>query len=272
MKRRLVMISVFVFVFTLLPLNYLSADPGNLVKNGDFSDDLDDWSTLGTVNIIIDVTKAAELDSTFGSIIPSQISQYIEVSNKDAILSFDIKQTNYDCGAALTTVGINIFENSIHKGSAWYEYDSLALNTWTSISFKLSELWYDYNGTEMPDFDQIWIFAETYYGDDAIFDNFYLESSKSSEPEEPEIWVRDVDMTCWQVWINEDNNFEFIFWWEYYNNNWVQIYDKEGNLVWEIDFPYGDPRFEAGLPDGMYTVKTFHEAGHMLQEFMIRKP
>ena len=39
------------------------------------------------------------------------------------------------------------------------------------------------------------------------------------------VWVRTMPMTCYQVWINDDNSFEFIFWWEYANNNWVKIYD-----------------------------------------------
>ncbi len=80
-------------------------------------------------------------------------------------------------------------------------------------------------------------------------------------------------MTCWQVYINEDNNFEFIFWWEYYNNNWVKIYDMEGNLVYEVDFPLGKPTFEVSLPDGMYTVRTFHDDMESpIQEFIIGKP
>jgi hypothetical protein len=95
---------------------------------------------------------------------------------------------------------------------------------------------------------------------------------RGKEEEEEVVWVRDVDMTCYQVWINEDNNFEFVFWWEYYNNNWVQIFDMYGNLVFEIDMEKGNAHFEADLPDGMYKVKTFHEYGHILQEFMIGKP
>jgi hypothetical protein len=100
----------------------------------------------------------------------------------------------------------------------------------------------------------------------------YNKCKASGTALEEEIWVRDVDMTCYQVWINEDNNFEFVFWWEYESNNWVQIFDMAGNLVFEIDMEKGNAHFEAELPDGMYTVKTFHEAGHILQEFMIGKP
>ncbi|MCJ7472988.1 MAG: T9SS type A sorting domain-containing protein [Actinobacteria bacterium] len=90
--------------------------------------------------------------------------------------------------------------------------------------------------------------------------------------ETEDVWVRNHEMTCYQVWINEDNNFEFVFWWEYANNNHVQIYDMAGNLVWETDFSKGQSHFVAELPDGMYTVKTFHEYGHILQEFVIGKP
>ena len=99
------------------------------------------------------------------------------------------------------------------------------------------------------------------------------EPKPKSEPEpEPEVWIRDKQMQCFQVWVNADNNFEFVFWWVYANNNHVQIYDMAGNLVWETDFEKDKPHFEVDLPDGMYTVKTFHEAGHILQEFLIGKP
>ena len=113
--------------------------------------------------------------------------------------------------------------------------------------------------------------------DNAIvyFDNIKLASSGGSSEEQVEVpvWIRNVDMTCYQVWINTDNAFEFVFWWEYANNNWVKIYDMSGNEVFSIDMPYGDAHFTADLPDGMYTVKTFHnDMATPLQEFVIGKP
>jgi len=96
--------------------------------------------------------------------------------------------------------------------------------------------------------------------------------SKDNKVAEPQPWVRDHQMQCWQVWINQDNAFEFVFVWEYYNNNWVKIYDMAGNEVFSIDMPKGGAHFTADLPDGMYNVKTFHEYGHILQEFVIGKP
>ena len=87
------------------------------------------------------------------------------------------------------------------------------------------------------------------------------------------VWVRTMPMTCYQVWINEDNNFQFIFWYPYKNNNFVKIYDMEGNMVFETDLPYHDPNLIVDLPDGMYMVKTFNDDPETpLQEFMIGKP
>jgi len=107
----------------------------------------------------------------------------------------------------------------------------------------------------------------------AIGFQYLTESSTSSSEAEPAPWVRNVQMTCYQVWINEDNEFEFVFWWEYKNNNWVKIYDMAGIEVFSIDMKYGNAKFTADLPDGMYTVKTFHtDLETPIQEFVIGKP
>ena len=50
-------------------------------------------------------------------------------------------------------------------------------------------------------------------------------------------------LQCWQVWVNESNQFEFVFVWEYYNNNHVQIFDHAGNVVLETDFLKGQYTF-----------------------------
>ena len=54
MKKSFLKISVFIFalIFALLPASFISANPGNLVKNGDFSSGNDYWSSSGTVNFI----------------------------------------------------------------------------------------------------------------------------------------------------------------------------------------------------------------------------
>jgi hypothetical protein len=115
---------------------------------------------------------------------------------------------------------------------------------------------------------------------DAMDETYYFSvynKSASAKPG-PEPYVEPVpfrthEMTCYQVWINEDNNFEFVFFWEYANNNWVKIYDMAGVEVFSIDMEKGHAHFTAALPDGMYTVKTFHDGFKTpIQEFVIGKP
>ena len=101
-----------------------------------------------------------------------------------------------------------------------------------------------------------------------------ISSCLPGEDEEEEaVWVRTLPMTCSTVWINKDGCFEFVFFWEYKNNNWVKIYDMEGNEVFSIDMKYGNPRFEACLGEGMFMVKTYHDdMSEPLQEFAIGNP
>jgi len=100
------------------------------------------------------------------------------------------------------------------------------------------------------------------------FDN--IKKHTSSAPE-PETWVRPMPMTVWQVFINEDNDFQFIFWYPYKDNNWVRIYDMKDNMVYETDLPINDPNLIVDLPDGFYMVRTYHH-DTLLQEFLIGKP
>ena len=86
------------------------------------------------------------------------------------------------------------------------------------------------------------------------------------------VWVRTMPMTCYQVWVNEDNKFQFVFWYPYRDNNWVRIYDMNDKMVYEIDMPYDNPNLIVDLPDGMYTVKTFTVGStEPIQTFVIGK-
>jgi len=81
------------------------------------------------------------------------------------------------------------------------------------------------------------------------------------------------EMVCSKIAVNDDGCFEFVFSWEYDHNNLVYIYDMEDTEVFSIDMPLGAANFEACLPDGMYTVRTFHDDMETpIQEFIIRKP
>ena len=98
--------------------------------------------------------------------------------------------------------------------------------------------------------------------------------SAPAAPAAPEPWVRgDRNMMCSKVWVNNDGCFELVFIYEYADNNHVMIYDMEGNLVYETNMEYQDAHIEVCLPDGMYTVKTYHDDfSEPLQEFIIGKP
>jgi hypothetical protein len=85
------------------------------------------------------------------------------------------------------------------------------------------------------------------------------------------VWVRDSDMKCKQVWVNEDNKFQFSFIYSYKDNNWVKIYDMSGKEVFSIDMPYDNPNIIVDLPNGMYTVKTFSDQLEPIQTFVIGK-
>jgi len=43
------------------------------------------------------------------------------------------------------------------------------------------------------------------------------------------------------------------------------------SMVYEVDLPKYDPNLIVNLPDGMYTVKTYHDE-ELLQDFLIGKP
>ena len=110
---------------------------------------------------------------------------------------------------------------------------------------------------------------------DEIIDEIYyftvgasLQQDLAAEP----IWIRDTEMKCKVVWINEDNMFQFSFIYPYADNNWVKIYDMSGKEVFSIDMPYDNPNIIVDLPDGMYTVKTFNDQPEPIQEFVIGKP
>ena len=264
MKKQWLILPIFILIltFTLLPTSFLSANPGNLVTNGDFSDGSNNWSLTGSILVGEEVLVAGSGSYVY------QLG--ISSPNKDLIYSVDIYPITFVNGGSFDAAFI-LYNGANYKGIGASNYNSLPTGTWSNISFKISNAW----GKPLPEFDTIEIWLQTWNGCQILCDNFSLEATggggSEAEPKE-EIWVRNHEMECWQVWVNQDNAFEFVFVWEYANNNHVQIFDMAGNLVFETDMQKGNTRFVAALPDGMYTVKTFHESGHILQEFVIGKP
>jgi hypothetical protein len=101
-------------------------------------------------------------------------------------------------------------------------------------------------------------------------ENFLVKEFNVSAGEVP--WVRTMEMTCYRVWVNENDDFQFIFWYPYRDNNWVKIYDANGKMVFETDMPYDNPNLIVDLPDGTYTVKTFNlDKANPIQTFTIGK-
>lgn len=275
-----------------IPLSSINADPDNLVFNGDFSqgaDGLEGWTTTSSVvdeelllfsgggEVYASTTSAIDLTDPINNAIwndPRATLRFDICADSPSGGSpsggFDLHLNLYD-GAEYYYLWIwDINPFSIHPGFTTY---SINIKDWLKR---------DLPPKNMSDFIEVYRVYLKSRLVNVYIDNIFIglgdppsesdEEENSDSVQEESVWVRNHPMTCYQVWINEDNAFEFVFWWEYLNNNHVQIFDASGNLAWEIDFKKGNPHFVAELPDGMYTVKTFHEAGHILQEFVIGKP
>ena len=128
----------------------------------------------------------------------------------------------------------------------------------TTVSFTLDPSWIKPGKTIIyVNIDTGW-YAEVYGGTLTLW---YGEAAP-----------RTSELACQMVWINEDGNFQFSFINLYADNNWVKIYDMEGNMVYEVNMPTDNGNLIVDLSDGMYTVKTFHDQPDPIQEFVIGKP
>lgn len=288
MKKTYAKLIVFVFILTLIliPVQIISANPDNLIENGDFETGAfpPDW--IPTTNAVV------FYDNTFGGTFSYVASLQVVPGTNNVSL---IRQTVGNISSIYLNLGFSYW-NVFNTGETTVEIDFIDSNTnfttgvlstgnlplnliWETKNYNIAQWWsQEHPLTAFPVFDSIVIFAR-HFGNTAgstWFDNFYLEYeqvSGSGNNESEPVWVRDHEMTCYQVWINKDNNFEFVFWWEYANNNWVKIYDMAGNEVFSIDMPHGNARFTADLTDGFYTVKTFNDdMSTPIQEFVIGKP
>jgi hypothetical protein len=281
MKKRWLILPFLTFalilVLTLLPVSFISANPGNLVENSGFSDGLvPPWDSDGHVSVIDIGGSHSEVAYVIGDNIAGEdgywegLWQQIHTSNKNLYFSFDWNLLNYwangeDPGL---DVGFNLYDGGTNIGYAefWWQ-DSPG---WNHDGESIKDMYYDYNVSSLPDFDLIEIWLGTWYAAEAYFDNVKLTTEEEAA-EEP-VWVRTQEMTCNHVWVNEDNKFQFSFIYPYKDNNWVRIYDMAGKLVYEIDMPYDNPNIIVDLPDGMYTVKTFNDQPEPIQTFIIGKP
>ena len=275
-------------ILLILPAGYLYAQP-NLITNGDFeTQDYASWTfeatsgSTGSTDVISENSGAnyfAYIQTYNGDI---GYYQDISITSPDLALSFDVRSsvdnlhnhfyytlTYYSGGTSGTIIATRGWNETIEYTNWTTISDPNVMDTFPSTDFSNAD-------TVRVRFRVIYNSSTQQYVK-SDFDNFILTynetpSQATEEVVEEPFWVRTMPMTCWQVWINEDNNFQFIFWYPYKDNNWVRIYDMEGNMVFEVDLPVHDPNLIVDLPDGFYLVKTFHCSDEPIQEFIIGKP
>jgi hypothetical protein len=276
MKKKwlLFVVLILILVFTLLPAGFLDASPGNLVINGDFSDGLNHWDSfwnLWAPKVLSETIflQSIQLGTTGYAFIRNE--ELIDSSNKNLTLSLDVLIESYNGNDGRINPGFSLFKNGVPILSGFeLRSNTIPVSDWTNISINLSDAWYDTYGAGLPDFDEVGISIEAYGGCEAYIDNVKLEAPEGTAAEP--IWVRTMPMTCYRVWVNEDNNFQFLFWYPYSDNNWVKIYDMSGKEVFSIDMPYDNPNLIVDLPNGTYTVKTFTVGStEPIQTFVIGK-
>ena len=279
------LVLAIVLIFLLVPSSFLSAKPANILQNGDFETGsfVPGWSP-SFATVFYDNTYGGTFSYVASlKVIPginnvSVINQFIDnYYSSNLNLSFSYWNV-FSSGES--SVEINFIDSSTNLSNARLATGNLPYNSsWESRSYNILQWWdNEHPNTSFPYFDRILVSAKQFgnvFGDLWV-DNFYLGQVQASNPSSDTIkpdWVRTMPMTCWNVWINEDNNFQFSFIYPYKNNNWVKIYDMGVNLVYESDLPYKNPNLIVDLPDGTYTVKTFHnDMSIPIQEFVIGKP
>ena len=279
------LVLAIVLIFLLIPSSFLGAKPANILQNGDFETGsfVPGWSP-SFATVFYDNTYGGTFSYVASlKVIPginnvSVINQFIDnYYSSNLNLSFSYWNV-FSSGES--SVEINFIDSSTNLSNARLATGNLPYNSsWESRSYNILQWWdNEHPNTSFPYFDRILVSAKQFgnvFGDLWV-DNFYLGQVQASNPSSDTIkpdWVRTMPMTCWNVWINEDNNFQFSFIYPYKNNNWVKIYDMGVNLVYESDLPYKNPNLIVDLPDGTYTVKTFHnDMSIPIQEFVIGKP
>jgi len=279
MKKKLLILPILtiIFIFTLLPISYLNAKPGNLVQNGNFETSggsLDYWTRTNDYWIIEN-----NLGNNYAKLIINNrhhedLYQWINTSNPNVNFSYKIWISEFNSASAIR-VSINGYQNITNVFQINEDYTGTT-GTFLEKGYNILQKWKDLNpGTSIPAFDRIQLLVSVdaplsmSQSDTVMVDDFSLAPpasapKKTKTVEAPEkkaevepVWIRTMVMTCYQVWVNSDNKFEMVFWYPYRDNNWVKIYDMSGKEVYSINMPLDYPHIVVDLPNGMYTVKTF---------------
>jgi hypothetical protein len=234
-------------IFYIDGSNYLEAAPSDQGSYGYWS--IAFSSLIGTTGIAIGTGQSNTNDI---------IAQGAAISA--AKLCADYELNGYDDWFLPSKDELNLMYEKLYlAGLGGF---SLYSTYWSSSEYDENQAWYQRfnDGWQSP-------YSKDDHSSARAIRAFTLATTPSIEP----VWVRDREMTCKRVWI-EDGKFRFSFIYPYADNNWVKIYDMTGKLVYEVDMPYDNPNIIVDLPDGMYTVKTFNDQPEPIQTFIIGKP
>jgi hypothetical protein len=290
-NRNLILFILFIvtILLFLIPATSIAADPVNLVVNGDFSQGaggLDGWTVtpgLGSVS-----GGQLVLNGTTGVQAMAGTTSPINLNDPDSSAIWNDPRITFRIEVAPKSPGFDFHLNLFcPQDNGYYIMWVYNLNTNYSVNVKEWLASY-YPARKMSDFSQVYqIFLRANSGSSIFYvDNIFLGlGDPLSEPDEgkndaadntyqkEDIWVRNTEMTCKNVWINDSGDFQFSFIYPYADNNWVRIYDMAGKMVYEVDMPYDNPNIIVDLPNGMYTVKTFNvDPANPIQTFVIGKP
>jgi hypothetical protein len=272
-KKIFFLILTAALIILIFPISSLNAEQVDFMENGDFESGIfDPWQEFSSAVIKDGYNWVARLGLSDNS----WIGQDVSVPTKNLNFSFSFKPVVFTNNIADSEFAIYLkfYKNGVKVG------DNLLLTVtpgmfaegfWQTANTNIKGWYQIVYGSALPDIDMVSVNA-SYIGsveNYIYFDDFMLVGDVPRAVKEEPV-IRTMPMTCWQVWVNEDNNFQFIFWYAYEDKNFVRIYDMEGNMVFEVDLPGNDPNLIVDLPDGMYTVKTFHDQ-ELLQEFIIGK-
>ena len=131
MKRivtAILLISLVITLILFIPFGSLSANPGNLVQNGDFSDGSNHWE-LSNSSIIGGEALVGPGNGAY------VYQPGINASNKNIVYSVDVTPTTYGSGGSFE-VALELYKGVVSLGWKSYNYSSLTTGKLSHISFK----------------------------------------------------------------------------------------------------------------------------------------
>ncbi len=149
MKRKWLVLTMIVaiFTFTLLPFNFLSAAPGNLIKNGDFAgNSFSYWNSWGIVDPTAEAVTITSTPVINGN---SGIYQTVDTTEKNLIFNFDVNPV-YTTDSGIQ-IAFSLYKNGAFQGQAFGYFNELTESEWTTVSFNVEDFWHAHTGALYAD-------------------------------------------------------------------------------------------------------------------------